>query len=120
MTSPAPSRDQEPTARITITRRSAEDVGYREVYVSFDDQRIAVLQYGESVSREVTIGRHQVRAHNTLSRRMHEVTLEAGDHVHFTAVNRPGWGMVALLAVIGVGPVGLTFTLDQPLPASEP
>ena len=118
MTSHPPTVDQEPTARITITRRSEDDVGYREVYVSFDDEKIAILQYGESVSREVPVGRYQVRAHNTLVRRAHDVTLEPGDHVHFTAVNRPGWGMVALLAVIGVGPIGLTFRQDQEPPAS--
>ena len=113
MTSQAPSSDREPTARITIRRQSTDDVGYREVYVFFDDQQIAILQYGQSVTRQVPVGDHQVRAHNTLFRRIHHVTLEAGDHVYFTAINRPGWGMVAWLAVIGVGPVALTFTQDQ-------
>jgi hypothetical protein len=34
-------------ARITISRQSETDAGYREIFVSVDGERVAILQYGD-------------------------------------------------------------------------
>lgn len=96
-------------ARITISRRSPDDVGFREIYVLLDGEEIAELPYGAVVTRDVEPGPHRVRAHNTLFRKTHDILLAPGEHMHFTAVNRSGWGTFGMLGVLGVGPLYLSF-----------
>lgn len=101
------------TATITVRRRSPEDVGYREIFVSLDGQLLAVLHHGDEVTRETTPGAHRLQAHNTLFRKTLECTLRVGEHATFTAVNRAGWGTYSVLAFfigfLGAGPFYLTF-----------
>ena len=96
-------------ARITISRQSPDDVGFREIYVLLDDKEIALLPFGAVVTREVDAWPHRLRAHNTLFRKTHDILLAPGDHLHFIAINRPGWGTFALLGVLGASPLYLTF-----------
>ena len=98
-----------PPARITIRRQSAHDIGCREIYVLLDGEDFAELTFGNMVTREVDAGPHRLRAHNTLFRKTHEIVLGPGEHRQFTVVNRAGWGTVAMLGVLGVGPLYLTF-----------
>ena len=99
-------------ARITITRKSPEDVGFREVYVSIDGEQIAVLQAGESITHELSAGHHRLRAHNTLFYKTLELDLQPGEHRRFRAVNRAGWGTYSLLAFLSAGLLYLTFEPD--------
>jgi hypothetical protein len=94
-----------------VTRRSPDDVGFREIYVLLDGEEIAELRYGASVTREVDAGLRRVRAHNTLFRKTHEILIAPGDHVHLTAANRPGWGTFGLLGVLGAAPLFLRFEI---------
>ncbi len=96
-------------ARITVHRTSPEDVGFREIFVSLDGESIGMLRHGESITREVASGPHQLRAHNTLFWKTHQLNLKPGEHVRFTAVNRAGWGTFGMLFIIGAMPVYLTF-----------
>jgi hypothetical protein len=96
-------------ARITVTRPVAGDVGFREIYVSVDGGRNAILAPGDSTTSEIEPGRHRVRAHNTLFRKTHEIEVRPGEHVHFVAVNRPGIGTFGPMAVLGAGLLYLTF-----------
>lgn len=112
-------------ARITVTRTSPEDVGFREIFVSLDGEQIGVLQHGQSVTVEVPSGPHQLRAHNTLFWKTHQLVLHPGEHARFRAVNRAGWGTFGMLFIIGAMPVYLTFerisdaaTPDQNTPAA--
>ena len=124
----APERPDHPTvpllppeprpARITVSRCSPDDVGFREIYVLVDGEEIAELPYGAVVTREIDAGLHRIRAHNTLFRRTHEILFAPGDHVHLTATNRPGWGTFGLLGVLGVAPLFLRFevrAIETPL-----
>jgi len=104
-------------ARITVSRQSPEDVGFREVFVSLDGKDLAILRHGESVTTEVAPGAHRLRAHNTLFRKTHELVLKPGEHARFIAVNRAGWGTFGMLFVLGAMPVYLTF---ERLPATHP
>ena len=98
-----------PTATVTLTRRSANDVRQRAIFVSMDGERIAVLEFGDTVTREVAAGRHLFRAHNTLVWRTITCELQPGEHARFIAVNKPGFGTYAMLALLGTGPLYLTF-----------
>jgi hypothetical protein len=96
-------------ATITVTRQSAEDVGFREIFVSLDREQIAILRHGESVSHEVVPGPHRLRAHNTLFWKTHELVLKPGEHARFVAINRAGFGTFSLAFFLGSTPVYLTF-----------
>lgn len=99
----------EPTATVTVTRRSRKDVKQRQVFVSIDGERFAALNFGESASRDVAPGRHVLRAHNTLVWKTIECELNAGEEARFIIVNRPGFGTYAMLSLLGTGPIYLTF-----------
>lgn len=104
-------------ARITISRQSPDDAGFREIFVSLDGEQIGVLRNGESLTTDVASGPHRLRAHNTLFWKTHDVVLKPGEHVRFTAVNRAGWGTFGMLFIIGAMPVYLTF---EPVSAEMP
>src|SRR4051812_7721107 len=87
-------------SRLTIRRQSPDDIQQREVFVSLDGQELAILRYGDSVTREIAPGEHDLRAHNTLFRRRQHLTVAQGEHVRFAVVNRPGWGTYALMSVL--------------------
>jgi hypothetical protein len=96
-------------ARITISRESPTDVGFREIFVSIDGTQVGILRYGESLTTDVPSGPHQIRAHNTLFWKTHQVVLKPGEHARFTAINRSGWGTFGMLFILGAMPVYLTF-----------
>ena len=96
-------------ASITVSRTSAEDVGFREIYVSVDGDQIALLQFGESVTHELPAGPHRIRAHNTLFWKTHDVVLQPGEHARFVAINRAGFGTFGFMVFLGASPVYLTF-----------
>ena len=102
-------------ARLTVSRQHPEDIGQREIFVSLDGTELAILRHGESVTRDVTPGRHQLRAHNTLFRRREEIVLQAGEEARYVVVNRPGWGTYAMISVLGAGPLYLTLERETPV-----
>jgi hypothetical protein len=84
----------------------------RQLVVSFDGQPWGTLLYGDSISREVTPGRHRVRVHNTLVWRTLNVEVGAGEHVQLTAVNRAGFGTLSMISLLGAGPLYVTIRRD--------
>jgi hypothetical protein len=103
----APPSDQ--TATVIVMRTSKEDVGFREVFVTLDGQEIGILQSGDSVTRDVTPGSHELRAHNTLMRKREQFDLKAGETATFLAVNKAGAGTFSILSLLGAGPLYLTL-----------
>lgn len=110
-------------ARISVCRQSPEDAGYREVFVSIDDEPVAVMEYGQTCTFEVKPGPHTVCAHNTLIWKTHQVVLRPGEHAKFIAINKTGRISFGLLFMLGAFPVYLTFerevdsvTTDRLLP----
>jgi hypothetical protein len=102
------------TARVTVRRQSREDIGLRDIYVSLDGERIAVLEAGEEVSREVTPGPHRLRVHNTLFWRTLDFTVAVGEHASFVAINRRGFGTYSMLAyVLGTNLIYLTVEREE-------
>ena len=96
-------------SRLTITRQSTDDVGFREIYVSLDGTRLGILRFGDAVTVDLSPGPHELRAHNTLFWKTHRILAKPGEHVRFTAINRAGWGTFGMLFVLGAMPVYLTF-----------
>jgi hypothetical protein len=101
------------TATITVRRKSPEDVGYREIFVSLDGHWLPVLHHGDEITREIVPGAHRLQADNTLFRKTLDFTLAVGEHASFTTVNRAGWGTYSVLALffgfLGAGPFYLTL-----------
>lgn len=97
------------TASVTVARRSRNDIGLRETFVFLDGKDIAILQNGDAVTVRVTPGAHRIRAHNTLIWKTIDFEMAAGQEARFVASNRPGWGTFSVFALIGAGPVYLTF-----------
>ena len=96
-------------AVITVSRRSPNDAGVREIFVSVDGETIGVLKHGEAITHELPAGPHRIRAHNTLYWKTHDVVLQPGEHARFKAINRAGWAVFGFLMVLGAAPLGLTF-----------
>lgn len=101
-------------ARITITRESPDDVGFREIFVSLDGESIAILKHHETFSLEVTPGPHRLRAHNTLFWKTHDLVLRPGEHARFRVVNRAGFGTYSFMTFLGASPLYLTFERENP------
>jgi hypothetical protein len=97
------------TARLSIRRTSEEDVRLHQIYVSLDGERLAVLNAGQEISKEVTPGPHRLRVHNTLFWKTIDFTVAVGEHASFVTINRKGFGTWSMFAYfLGTNLVYLT------------
>jgi hypothetical protein len=96
-------------ARITVSRQSPRDAGYREIFVSIDGEPVTMLQFGETYTCEIKPGPHRLRAHNTMFWKTRHIVLRPGEHAKFTAINRTGTISFGLLFMLGAFPLYLTF-----------
>jgi hypothetical protein len=101
------------TARVTVTRRSPDDVRQRQIVVALDGEQWATLLYGQSATREVGPGRHRLRVHNTLVWKTVEIDVGPGEEARFSVVNRAGFGTYALVSLLGVGPLYVTVNRED-------
>ncbi|HEU4694690.1 MAG TPA: hypothetical protein VFS23_40265 [Vicinamibacterales bacterium] len=103
----------EEVATITVSRQSPDDAGIREIYVSVDDEQIAILKNGEAVTHDLPAGPHRLRVHNTLFWKTQPIVLKPGEHARFKAANKAGWGSFGFLMVLGAAPLYLTFERES-------
>jgi hypothetical protein len=96
-------------AQLTVERTSDKDVRQRQIVLSLDGDPFATLLHGESATRDVVPGHHRLRAHNTLVWKTVEFDIAAGETLRFAAVNRAGPGTMALVTLLGVGPLYVTL-----------
>lgn len=96
--------------RLTLSRTASNDVGIRQVFVSVDGQQVAVLVHGQTETIEIAPGSHKMRIHNTLVWKNVPFEAAPGEDIRFDITNRAGFGTVALVATLGVGPIYLTVT----------
>jgi hypothetical protein len=96
-------------SRVTVTRNLPIDVQQRQIFVSLDGAPLATLVFGQSVTRPIAPGPHRIRAHNTLVWKNLEFDVRPGEDVQFDLANRPGRWLLGALALLGVGPLFLTF-----------
>lgn len=78
-----------------------------------DGERIAELEYGQSITRQVSAGPHSLRAHNTLVWKTLHCDLTPGEHARFIVINKPGLGTWVMLSLLGTGPIYLTFQRES-------
>ena len=98
------------TARLTLTRTASNDVGIRQVFVSVDGKDVAVLVHGQTATVELEPGSHKMRIHNTLVWKTMMFDASPGEEIRYDIINRAGFGTMALVATLGVGPICLTVT----------
>ena len=96
-------------ARITVSRDLPIDVRQRQIYLSIDGQSWSTLLFGQMASREIPPGVHQVRANNTLVWKTLTFEAKPGEQIAFDLANRAGRGFLSAMALLGVGPLFLTF-----------
>jgi hypothetical protein len=103
------------TATLTVRRQSKDDVGLRQIYVSLDGERIAVLCAGQEVTREIKPGPHRLRIHNTLFWKTLDFSVAVNAHVGFSTINRAGFLTFSIFAFfIGTNVLYLSVERDQP------
>jgi hypothetical protein len=96
-------------ASVTVTRTAEDDFKSRQIYVSIDDERVATLLWGDSVTKDLEPGPHRVRFNNTFVWKTVSFTLHPGQQAFFEVINRPGFGTLPMMLVLGVGPLYLTI-----------
>jgi hypothetical protein len=99
---------------LTVHRTSPHDIRDRQVIISLDGKRIGQLLFGETLTCEITPGKHRLRAYNTLVWKTVEFVAIEGSHVQFTCINRPAPGMVYMIGVFGVAPLTVTLKPGPP------
>jgi hypothetical protein len=80
-------------ASLTVKRTSAADAGHRQIVVTLDGEAWVTLLNGQTATREVSPGRHVLKADNTLHKRSLDVEIGPGEQATFNVANRPGPGM---------------------------
>ena len=96
-------------ASVTVTRTSEEDFKSRQLIVWIDGERVADLLWGDSITRDLEAGPHRIRVSNTLVWKTVHFDVRTGQQVFYEAINRPGWGSLPMLVVLGVGPLFVTL-----------
>src|SRR5262245_40666560 len=88
-------------AWLTLRRTAADDIQERELYASLDGRRIAILLYGDVATLSIAPGHHELRVHNTLSRKKIEFDAQPGQHIQFRTANVPGKGFAYWAFFVG-------------------
>ncbi len=96
-------------ASVTVTRTSEEDFKSRQLIVWIDGERVADLLWGDSITRDLEAGPHRIRVSNTLVWKTVHFDVRPGQQVFYEAINRPGWGSLPMLVVLGAGPLFVTL-----------
>src|SRR5690606_2138456 len=79
---------------LTISRRDPDDFQDRQLYLFVDGREWGKIRYGESITRPVCPGRHQVRAYNTLFSKTLQLKVRPAEHVRLRCANgfpASGW-----------------------------
>jgi hypothetical protein len=100
-------------SQLTVTRTSPTDVQQRQVIIKLDGEPFAVLLYGQSKTRTIEPGGHQLRFDNTWVKKTVEFRIAEGEHVTYNVINKAGrftWWMVAAL---GAGPMYMTIERQE-------
>src|SRR5690348_1624656 len=99
------STDNPVNAHLTVERTGADDVRTRQVVLTLDGEPLGTVLFGEHATRDIPPGHHRLRAHNTLVWKTAEFEAAPDEYVRFRVVNRAGLGSMALVALLGVGPL---------------
>ncbi len=98
------------TARLTIVRNEPQDVQDRIVHLWVDGERWDRLPYGATRMRDVTPGRHVVKAHNTLFGTTIEFDAAPGENVRLSCLNGLTGGGKLMVLMLGVAYLRVRLT----------
>lgn len=98
---------------ITVRRTADDDVRDRQVYLSIDGEDWATIYYGQTVTRELTPGRHTLKANNTLVRKSVEFEVAAGGHIRFQCINKAHWTAMVFMAFLGAAFLTVRLVREQ-------
>ena len=96
-------------ATLTVNRNSSDDAQQREIRIYLDDEQIAELMYGQSVSKEMSAGPHTLLVDNTWNKESFEFTASENEKVSFLAQNKSGRFSQFLLMIFGAGPLRVSL-----------
>jgi hypothetical protein len=97
------------TGFLTVTRTSPADVKQRQVIIKLDGEPFAVLLYGQTATRAIEPGSHELRFDNTWVKKTVGFQIAAGEQVTYNVINRAGRFTWWLVAALGAGPMYLTI-----------
>jgi hypothetical protein len=103
-----PEVDEGLDCSVTLSRQHRDDCQQRQVFARVDDCERVVLVFGESVTIDVTPGRHRLRVHNTLFWKRLEFTIEPGEHLEFVIINGARFWTAGMAGLLGWAPLFLT------------
>jgi hypothetical protein len=95
-----PAVDEE-LATIEVFRDAQEDIQDRWVRLSIDNEPEEILRYGETFRRQISPGRHRLKAHNTLSKDAIEFDAAPGQTVRIRCHNHFARGGMLMMLTIG-------------------
>ena len=98
---------EQQVCRFTITRASSDDLQQRDVIVVLDGDEIARLMDGESITKEISTGRHRLRVDNTWNRKTIDFDAVPGEHAQFFVTNRTSGLSQFLQFTLGGGPTSV-------------
>lgn len=103
---------------MTISRADDRDAQQRQVLARIDDGATVTLMWGDRHTVDVNPGRHVLRANNTLIWKSVTFTIESGEHLEFSLINKAGGFTLGFLALLGVAPLFLTIERKGQVPES--
>ena len=109
------------TAHATVVVRRTPPGGLGDQYpitVWLDGERLGSLMPGQSLTRDVSPGAHELRANNTLLSKRHRFEAVAGEAVRLVTLNRAGWGTM-FFALLGAGPLSLVIAPEGDAPDAQ-
>ena len=108
----------DPTVTVVVTRTPPGGLGDQyPITIWLDGERLGILMPGQSLTREVAAGPHQLKANNTLLSKRHGFEAAAGEARRFVTFNHASWGAM-LFAFLGTGPLSLVIAPEAA--AGEP
>lgn len=102
------------SAVVTVRRTADDDVQDRQVYLSIDGEDWVTLLYGQEVSRELSPGRHTLKANNTLVRKTVAFDARPGEHVRFQCINKAHWTGMLFMAFLGAAVLTVRLERESP------
>lgn len=98
---------------LTVHRTSPRDMEERELYIKLDGAAIGILRFRDSITVPIAPGRHELRVHNTISRKRAEFDVAPGQQVRFSAVNMKGKHFGLLAMFLGIAPMYTILERDD-------
>jgi len=105
------------SAKITITRDSADDVQTRQIEVYLDGRHTGTLMFRDALTFPVAPGRHTLRVDNTWNHKDLSLDINAGDDLHFLTKSVAGQFSKFLLVALGAGPIYVSI---EPVAPRQP